>query len=153
MRKLALLVLLALAVPVAALAAPADRGDGTLAVKNATGRMTVTAKGVMLGRVEDGQIVVADLSPNLSADIQVFGYDSKPVVKQSGATVYRGTGLRFRIIGGWYQVIATGVGVNLSAVGTGAVVGQGVSAGLFSVDALPFSTTTKGALFATFGQT
>ena len=156
MRKLVLVmvlpvVVLALALPAVAAAVLLERGDGTLAVKSATGRITITAKGTILGRVDDGVVSVTDLSPGTPDDIQVFGSLQKPVVRGNGATVYRGTGLRFRIVGGWYSIVVTGVGINLSAVGSGTVQGQGVSAGLFSTDALPFSTTSKGALSASFG--
>lgn len=152
MRKLVLVVLVVLAFPAAAAAVPAERGDGTLAVKNATGRITITARGTLLGRVDDGVFAVADLSPGLDDDIQVFGNDRKPQLRPNGMTVYKGTNMRFRVVGGLYAVSVTGSGINLSAVGRGAVQGLGVTDGLFSSDGTPFRLASPLGYSDTFGQ-
>jgi hypothetical protein len=157
MRKLVLAVpflavLVALAVPAAALARPVERGDGTLAVKNATGRVTVYAKGTMLGRVVDGQLTILDLSPNGDNEVQVVGYDRKPQLKPNGAAVYTGSNMRFRIVGGAYSAVVTGSGIGLSAVGRGTVLGQGITDGLFSTDGLPFKTVPPLLYSGAFGQ-
>jgi hypothetical protein len=147
MRKSVLLpvLLLALALPATALAQPAergDRGDGTLAIKNAVGQVIVKATGTALGRVDEGKIAVTDLTPNGSDEIVVLGSDTKPLVRPSGTVVYSGTSLRFRIVGGRYQIDVIGRGISVSAVGKGFVWAQGVSDGVFSVDGKPF----KGVL-------
>ncbi len=152
MRKLVLVLLVALALPAAALAAPAERGDGTLAVKSATGRITIAARGTLLGRVDDGVFMVADLSPAGNDDIQVFGNDQKPQVRGNGMTVYTGTKMRFRVVGGLYSVVVTGSGINLSAVGRGSVQGLGLSDGLFSSDGTPFRFAAPYGYSDTFGQ-
>jgi hypothetical protein len=136
---------LALALPVTALAQPAergDRGDGTLAVKNATGQVIVKATGTALGRVDEGKVAVTDLTQNGSDDIVVLGANTKPQVRPSGTVVYSGTSLRFRIVGGRYQLDVIGRGISISAVGKGFVWAQGVSDGVFAVDGEPF----KGVL-------
>ena len=152
MRKLVLVMLVALALPAAASAAPAERGDGTLAVKNATGRIAIAARGALLGRVDDGVFTVADLSPGGNDEIQVFGNDQKPQVRGDGTTVYKGTNMRFRVVGGLYSVVVTGTGINLSAVGRGTVQGLGMSDGLFSSDGTPFRLASPLGYSDSFGQ-
>lgn len=152
MRKLVLVVMLALAVPAAALARPVDRGDGTLAVKSATGRITVTARGTILGRVDDGQVAITDLSANASNDVQVFGADQKPSVRPNGTVVYVGTGMRFRIVGGRYSVEVLGRGISLSAVGKGGVQGLGMTDGIFATDGQAFRPMLPGVVTDVFGQ-
>lgn len=152
MRKLFVVMLVALVVPAAAFAVPADRSDGTLAVKNATGRVAIAAKGSLLGRVDDGVFAVADLSPAGDDDIQVFGNDQKPQVRANGTTVYKGTNMRFRVVGGLYSVVVTGSGINLSAVGRGSVQGLGLSDGLFSTDGRSFKLASPLGYSDSFGQ-
>jgi hypothetical protein len=153
MRKLFLTLVMLLVVPTAAAARPGDKGDGTFAVKNAVGQITVVAKGTALGRVDEGQIAVADMNPGGTGDeIQVLGYDKKPYTKPNGTTVYRGVDMRFRIVGGWYSLTVTGTGVNVSAVGRGTVQGQGISEGLFSTDGLPFKPAPPALYAGSFGQ-
>ena len=152
MRRLLAVVLVVLAVPAAALARPAERGDGTLAVKNAAGQVTVVAKGTMLGRIGDGVLTILDLSPTGTNDVQVFGYDRKPRLRADGSSVYVGTDVRFRIVGGQYSVVVTGSAINLSAVGRGKITGQGVSDGLFSTDGSPFRPVLLPLYTDTFGQ-
>ena len=159
MRKLLLLlVVLATAVPAAASAAvsetaarPLDKGDGTLAVKNAQGRVIVNARGALLGRLDDGGLTVLDLTPNDDSDFQVFGYDQKPIYRQNGTVVYSGANIRFRLVGGAYSVAITGKGINLSAVGRGTVQGIGVTDGLFSTDGQPFRSIAPSFYLDVFG--
>jgi len=155
MRKLLVfLVVLATAVPAVASAAPArplDKGDGTLAVKNAQGRVIVNARGALLGRLDDGGLTVLDLTPNDASDIQVFGYDQKPIYRPNGTVVYSGANIRFRLVGGAYSVAITGKGINLSAVGRGTVQGIGVTDGLFSTDGQPFRSIAPSFYLDVFG--
>jgi hypothetical protein len=150
MRKLVLVVLLLLlAVPVAAAARPADKNDGTFAIKNAVGQITLTTKGSVLGRLDEGQIAIDDMSPG-GGEIQVQGWERKWT--KGGTAFYRGDNIRFRILGGWYSVTVTGIGVNLSAVGRGTVQGQGISEGLFSTDGSPFRAAPAIQYAGSFGQ-
>jgi hypothetical protein len=156
MRKLLIvLVVLATAVPAVASAAaarPLDKGDGTLAVKNAQGRVIVNARGAILGRLDEGGLTVLDLNPNGNADPpQVFGYDQKPVVRPNGTIVYTGSNIRFRLVGGAYSVAITGKGINLSAVGRGTVQGIGITDGLFSTDGQPFRSIAPSFYLDVFG--
>jgi hypothetical protein len=151
MRKFALIMVLALALPVAASARGGDKGDGTLVVKNARGQIVVRATGSALGTVGDGSIVVQDLSSDASDDIQVVGADQpKKVDAALGTVTYVGTKMRFRIIGGGYLLTVTGKGINVSAVGKGAAVGTDARDGQISADGVPFKGLT-GSLVTVFG--
>jgi hypothetical protein len=156
MRKFVLVLVLALALPAAALARPGDKGDGTLVVKNSRGQLALNASGSALGKLDDGSIVVADTSTGAGDDIQVLGTVQPPKVtvdKVTGATTYTGQKLRFRIVGGGYQLTITGKGINVTAVGKGAVWGSDLS-GQYSADNGAFRTLTGGVLpfNASFGQ-
>jgi hypothetical protein len=152
MRKFALVLVLALALPATAAARFGDRGDGTLVVKNARGQVGVTAKvGSALGRVDDGTITILDTSLNGTDDIQVIGADAPKLVRKDGSITYSGTKMRFRIIGGGYVLTVLGSGINVTAVGKGTVYGTDVRAGLISADGAPFTTLTGGLLGASFG--
>jgi opacity protein-like surface antigen len=151
MRKFVLVVvlLLLLSVSAAAAARPVDKNDGTFAIKNAVGQITLTTKGSVLGRVDEGQIAIDDMSPG-GGEIQVQGWERKWT--KGGTAFYKGGNIRFRIIGGWYSLTVTGIGVNLSAVGRGTVQGQGISEGLFSTDGSPFKAAPAVQYAGSFGQ-
>jgi hypothetical protein len=120
MRKplLALLVFL-LAVPAAALAATS--ADGELSVDAGRGKVTVDARGGIIGRFTDGRVSILDLTPEDAYVPVVFGDELPAVVLPNGAVVYRGTNVRFRLVGGRYKVFVHAVGIDLSAVGNGLV--------------------------------
>jgi hypothetical protein len=136
MRKtFVLLVLLALAVPVAGLSA--DRaGDGTLSVEDGRGTVTIHARGGVIGRLERGTVTIFDLTPEDAYDPVVFG-DDQPVVfvGQTGVR-YRGADIRYRVIGGSFKIVINGRGIDLSAVGkgNGTIRGDVVDPGLYSLD-------------------
>ena len=150
MRTFALILVLALTAPAAAIARPGDRGDGTFAVKNGEGQIQVTATGTVLGKIDEGSVAVTDLTPG-GGDLTVLGYDKRPVVK-NGVTTYRGDNMRFRFAGGVYVVTVIGSGVNISAVGRGTVSGQGISDGLFSADGVKLQPAVAGFYAASFGK-
>lgn len=136
MRKsLLLLALLALALPVAGVAA-VDAGDGTLSVESGRGKVTVDARGAVIGRLGYGTVTIWDLTPEDANEPVVWG-DDLPVrlVGETGVR-YSGTGMRFRVIGGRYRVVIVGSKIDLSAVGKGwaSIRGDGLDAGVYSVD-------------------
>jgi hypothetical protein len=120
MRKplLALLIFL-LAVPAAALAVTS--ADGELSVDAGRGKVTVDARGGIIGRFMDGRVSILDLTPDDAFVPVVFGDELPPLFLTNGAVVYRGTNVRFRLVGGRYRVAVHGVGIDLSAVGNGLV--------------------------------
>ena len=120
MRKplLAVLVFL-LAVPAAALAVTS--ADGELSVDAGRGKVTVDARGGIIGRFTDGKVSILDMTPDDVYVPVVFGDELPTVVLPNGAVVYRGTNVRFRLVGGRYRVFVNAVGIDLSAVGNGLV--------------------------------
>ena len=135
MRRLALIVGLvsAIAVPAAALAGVGAPGDGSLVVKNGQAPygngvsvpvVQLTITGSVIGQVSGNGKLVIDAGPNAdaTAEPQVTGAglpgDS---TRSSTAQVWKGTGFKFRAVGGTYTVLVYGSGVNLVAVGTGTV--------------------------------
>jgi hypothetical protein len=135
MRKsLALVVLLALAVPLAGYAA-VRAGEGTLSVDNGHGRVVVQAKGAILGRLTSGTVTVYDLTPNDAFEPFVSGDEYVRLVGETGLQ-YGGRNLRFRLIGGSYRLVVKGAGIDLSVVANGFAVLEGDvdEPGVYSVD-------------------
>lgn len=136
MRKsLLLLALLALALPAAGVGA-IDAGEGTLSVESGRGKVTVDARGAVIGRLGSGSITIWDLTPEDANEPVVWG-DDLPVrlVDETGVR-YSGAGLRFRVIGGRYRIAIAGRAIDVSAVGKGwaSLRGEGYDPGVYSVD-------------------
>jgi hypothetical protein len=116
----ALLVFL-LAVPAASAAVASGTADGELSVDAGRGKVTVDARGGIIGRFTDGRVSILDLTPDDAFVPVVFGDELPSVVLSNGAVLYRGTNVRFRLVGGRYRVFVHAVGIDLSAVGNGLV--------------------------------
>jgi len=96
---LAFLALLALAVPVGHAAAPTAE---TLSIEDARGTVTIKGSGIVIGRLERGEIQVVDLSPLDQWSPRVNGVPR-------GKTVWtRGKDVNFYIPGGRYRLTADG---------------------------------------------
>jgi hypothetical protein len=132
MRRLLLITLLALvAAPAAALAATADIGDGTLAVRGAAGTLRLDIEGAVVGRLEIGQVEVIGQTIDDCKDLDVWGADrTRTRIKLTGATsclftelVEGGTAqpIRFRLAidAGMTVIFRSTNGLSLSAVGQG----------------------------------
>ena len=79
MRKTFLiLALLALGLPVAGLASQAT-GEGTLSVEDGRGKVTIQARGGVIGRLDRGTVTIVDLTPEVATVPAIFGVD-QPVV-------------------------------------------------------------------------
>jgi hypothetical protein len=130
-----LLVLLALALPVAGFAA-LSAGDGTLSVEDGKGKVTIQARGGVIGRLDRGTVTVYDLTPEDANDPFVFGADQPFALLGDGGIKYVGAGLRFRIIGGRYRIVIQGRGIDVSAVGKGfgSIRGDFGQLGVYSLD-------------------
>lgn len=134
MRRLlfTLAALAALAGPVGALAARGTAGDGTLAIRHASGDalgqpvVRLSLDGAVVGNVT-GRLVIVPVSGSLPSVVGADGSTVTPVVNEAGALVYQGNGLRFRAVGGIYKVTIFGRGIDLNAVGQGRVVLDGSS--------------------------
>jgi hypothetical protein len=155
-RRLVLICLLALAVPATALALPHDKGDGTLVVRNASGKVSVLgAKGSVLGHVDKGQVYVYDWNPFDGKAPEVYGAD-KSVQRSPQLTVYSGTGIRFRFFGARsYSLRIVGSGIDVAAVGQGRVQLSGAGTlddGQYSIDGADFANMPSVLFSGTFGQ-
>jgi hypothetical protein len=123
MRRLLLTCLLAgLVLPAGALAARLAPGDGTLAVRNASGDpgqlvVSLNINGAAIGQVARGRVVVL---PGPGAEPDVSGA-SRQIDRADGSTVYLGTGIRFRAVAGNFRVRIFGAGIDVNVVGQGTV--------------------------------
>jgi len=101
--------------------AAASPNAGELSVERGKGVVVLEIRGSVLGRLAAGTLRVTDLSPRDRFTELVTG--RKVTEERIGprTVVYRGLGLRFRMVGGGYRIVARGSGISLSAVGRGAV--------------------------------
>ena len=110
--RLALLsaLVLVLAVPASfAAATPA----GTLSVENGRGTVVLTGKGIVIGRLDKGDLKIVDLSPLDQWSPRVNGVPR-------GKTVWlRGKDVNFYVPGGRYRITVRGDGFSISARGQG----------------------------------
>jgi hypothetical protein len=129
--------LLALALPVAGVAG-LSAGEGTLSVEDGQGKVTLQARGGVIGRLERGVVTIYDLTPEDASEPVVFG-DDRPVrfVGETGIQ-YAGTALRFRLVGGGFRIVISGKGIDLSVVAKGSgTITAGAAAldpGVYSLD-------------------
>ncbi len=121
-RLLLIPALFCLAVPAVAVARVGAAGDGTLTIKTGAGRVMVGAKGGVIGRFDEGTMIVTDLNPNDDVDAVVTGFEKK-TIRDDFTTVYSGKGIRFRFIGATFKLVLvkSTTGIDLSAVGKGTV--------------------------------
>jgi hypothetical protein len=116
--------LVALLVPAVALAADLAPGDGTLSVKNGTGRIDVAARGAVIGSCERCTITIDDPKAGDGTGPIVSGAEAQLDLTDTKSR-WTGTDIRFRLIGGFSRVIVTGSGIELSAVGQGSATVRG----------------------------
>jgi hypothetical protein len=145
MRRLSLALLCFLVAVPAALAAHRAAGDGVLELQGVSGVVTIgtvanPARGALWGQLDSGTLVVLDPIPK-DGKLFVSGWDHRPVVKDTEdgkLYLYSGTNIRFRITGGAYRLVASGSGLDLTAVGVGVAYLNGdaraLDAGSYAVD-------------------
>jgi len=113
---LALLAVLAFAVPAARAAAPTAE---TFSIEDARGTVTMRGTGIVIGRLERGEIQVVDLTPLDQWSPRVNGVPR-------GKTVWmRGKDVNFYVPGGSYRITVRGEGFSISARGQGSAVLDG----------------------------
>jgi hypothetical protein len=143
------LALIALGLPAAAAATRFDASDGTLSVHEGHGTFVVNARGGIIGSFAHGRVVITD---------PIDGDGTGPIVsgddwhkdRTDVTTVYGGTRVRFRLIGGSFKIRVVGSGVNLAVVGRGTVTldGQGTDDdGTYSVNGVPYAPVPSFAQF------
>jgi hypothetical protein len=122
-------VLAALALPAASAARDQGASDGTLSVQGGRGIITISARGGVIGSFARGSVTISDPIEGDGTGPIVTGDDFPPVEKNETTTTWRGTKVRFRIIGGSFRIVVRGRGINLSLVGTGKVILDGAGTG------------------------
>ena len=107
---LVFLCLLALAVPAGWAAA---RPAGSLSIEEGRGTVTLQGKGIVIGRLERGDVRIVDLTPLDQWSPRVNGVPR-------GRTVWtRGKDINFYVPGGRYKITVHGDGFSISARGQG----------------------------------
>jgi hypothetical protein len=145
MRIFVLLCALATLVATASVAGAAEPTAGTLSVERGRGVVVVDLRGSLLGRLSTGWLRVTDHTPNDRYVAMVAGRRITQERIGSKTVVYRGQGLRFRMVGGGFRVVVRGTGISLSAVGRGIVTLDaeprfvGDDAGVYSLDGVDCS--------------
>ena len=110
--RLALLSLVVLAVT-APLGWAAASPAGSLSIEDGRGTATLKGKGIVIGRLERGEVQITDLSPLDQWSPRVYGVPR-------GKTVWlRGKDVNFYIPGGRYRITVSGAGFSISARGQG----------------------------------
>ncbi len=119
-RLLVPLLVLAAAFPAAALS---ERGgpDGSLAVRDGHGKVTLSVNGSLIGRFRSGSLTIEELGGEDGSEPVVRGYKNFKWGRNGDVRIYSGKGVRFRLIGGRYRVAFTGKGLFFSLVGKGRV--------------------------------
>jgi hypothetical protein len=113
--------LVLLAVPATALAVGGGAGDGTLAVSGASGNVGIASRGALIGQIDRGKVIfIEDPDAKDGKAPVVWGYENKRDLSDT-KSLYSGTDIRFRIIGGFFRVRVIGSGMDLSLVGRGSV--------------------------------
>ena len=127
MRRLLTLAVLALglALPAGADARPRAADDGTLSVKEGRGVVTIQGRGGVIGTFNKGSVTINDPVDGDGTGPIVTGDDLPPIEHSDTMTTWRGTKVRFRIIGGRFKVVVRGRGINLSFVGKGNIILNG----------------------------
>jgi hypothetical protein len=122
MRRLALILsALALVLPAAAGAVKRGPGDGTLVVDNANGLVTLAVKGGIIGRIDQGSIIVSDPVEGDGPVPFVKGWQEKERLPGQNRWLYtcEQCEIRFRLIGGLFRARIDAIGIDLSIVGKG----------------------------------
>jgi hypothetical protein len=146
MRRLVWLTVLAIALATPAVGfALSGTGDGTLSVKAGIGKVYLNFNGSAVGRLQHGVIQINDPLPNDGPGLDFSGCEERDRIDTT--SICRGTNLRFRAIGGKYQILIRGTGSYLSAVGYGYAVLNGagddpyiVSDGTYSLNDGPYKS-------------
>ena len=122
-------VLVALALPAASSARHQGASDGTLSVRDGRGTITISGRGGVIGSFARGSVTISDPVDGDGTGPIVTGDDFPPIERNETTTTWRGTKVRFRIIGGSFRIVVRARGVNLSLVGTGKVTLDGAGTG------------------------
>ncbi len=123
-RFLTFALLVGLAVPATSAAGPRGPNDGTLSVRDARGAITISARGGVIGSFAQGRVTIIDPIEGDGTGPIVSGEEIYRPIDEA-TDFYRGTNVRFRIIGGRFTIRVQGRGIHLSLVGKGSVTMNG----------------------------
>lgn len=130
MRRILLIgALLALVLPTAATGRSRAPGDGALTVKDAFGKITMNVRGGVIGHCDQCTLTVRDPNPDDKFEEVVTGADRRRDI-DNFVTVYGGKDVKFRYIGGKFQIKLSGSGIDLALIGKGQVTLVGNGKGL-----------------------
>jgi len=127
-RLLTFAMLIALAVPAGSAARERSPTDGTLSVRDARGTIVLNVRGGVIGSFAQGSVRIVDPVEGDGTGPIVSGDEFRKEIDEK-TDIYRGTRVRFRIIGGAFKVVVKGRGINLSLVGKGTVTLNGAGTG------------------------
>ena len=143
MRRLLTFAMLAgLVLPATSLAHPSGINDGTLSVQDGVGKIIIAGRGGVIGSFAKGSVTISDPVDGDGTGPIVTGDDFPPIERSDTTTTWRGTRVRFRMIGGTFRLVVKGRGINLSFVGKGNVTLDGadtVDTGSYSVNGSDYS--------------
>jgi hypothetical protein len=145
MRKLLVLCALTALVAVTSTAWAVPPEAGTLSVERGKGVVMIDLRGSVVGRLSNGSLRVTDQTPGDRYAAVVVGRKVTETRLGPRTVLYRGQGLRFRMLGGGYRMVARGSGITVSAVGRGTVVLDaepkyfGDDTGVYSLDGVDCS--------------
>src|SRR5262245_17060384 len=135
-RLLTVGMLAAVVLPAVSAAREGAPNDGTLSVRDAHGVITVTARGSVIGNFAQGRMKIVDPTEGDGTGPIVSGEDFHKEIDEK-TDFYRGTNVRFRLIGGYFKLRIKGSGINLSVVGVGTLTLKGAGTaddGVFSIN-------------------
>lgn len=87
--------------------------SGSLSIEDGRGTVTIKGSGVVIGRLERGEIQIVDLTPLDQWSPRLNGVPRGKVVWTRGKTV------NFYVPGGRYRIVVKGEGIAISARGQG----------------------------------
>ena len=120
-------VLAALALPAASAAREQQPNDGTLSVREAPRDDHDLSRARRRDReLRRGSVTISDPVDGDGTGPIVTGDEFRRWSAARPTTTWRGTKVRFRIIGGTFRIVVKGRGINLSLVGKGNVILNGV---------------------------
>jgi len=126
MRRLVVFTtLLAFALPAGSSAAVRAPGDGTLSVRDLDGSITVLAKGGVIGRCSQCVLILDEWKTDEILPVVTGAGVNRTDLDDDGSKErFAGKDLRWKVMGGSFSMkVRNGVGVDLSLVGKGRVLG------------------------------
>jgi hypothetical protein len=124
---------------------------GLFSVESGRGKIVLTGSGVLVGRLDSGQLEIKDLTPSDRFSPRVLGVPRGKMVR------LRGKDVGFYVPGGRYRIVVRGEGISLSARGTGIAVLDGEpdtvgATGSFAVDDAPATPLPDEPTRVPFGK-